>query len=245
MKFLLSSILTTALLLCGCSDDNWLPKPSRFSVYETTDFHPVVQIYTPGMMGACTGTFVSDVAVLTASHCVRQGNDKVNLRNHLLEARAEFVSAMSMPFDGENPYDVALLRVLPSPVRGKPLSYPIGDKVSVRDIVHLVGYGTDRTSRDGTKLTGTNAIYRITNMLQLRFADAVGLRGAANRAGGTRGDSGGPLLKKVGENYSVVGVIQSREDEGYLTYAVDLTRSEVRDFIREQNQKHNLQIPGF
>lgn len=244
MKLFTSLLIAVAVLLCGCSDENWLPKPSRHSVYETTDFHPVVQIHTPGFAGTCTGTFVSDIAILTASHCVRKGSGEIIIRNHLLEARAKVVEVMSQPVDGENAYDVALLSVSQI-IRGKPSTYPIGDRISVRDTVRLVGYGAQRTTRDGTKLTGTNVIYRISDMLQLRFADAVALRGAANRAGGTKGDSGGPLLKPEGESFSIVGLIQSREDAGFLTYAVDVTRSDVREFIQKQNRKYNLEIPEF
>lgn len=236
--------LVPLLLLTGCGNDG-LPEPSSDPVSETTGYQPVVMVEASvgNKRFPSSGVFVSPNVILTVSHAVPNGTKSLVFNNQRdLWGRANLVTKLTGNADGRDPSDVALLKITASNRENIPY-YPIAKSIAEGDTVRLVGFGSFRNEHDRRKRTGTNVIFRLTDMLELSFANPVSLRGASNRAGGTPGDSGGPLLKM--ETNEVVGLIQSRDPDGPITYGVNLTRPEIKTWLSEANRNFDLKIPGI
>ena len=242
-------LFVSALIISACSKEVELPDPSQLPVEETSAYPPVVRLRANRIKGPCTGTFVSPIAILTAAHCFPPGTRGIQVDSDQVRGTADFIEGMTPALPGENPHDLALLKLNENPVSE---FYRIGKQVDEGNLVRLVGYGHFRNSRDHLKRTGTNVVSQISEFIEINFADPISppmisanLRGAINRAGGTEGDSGGALLKFEANQFWLVGVIQSRDPHGPITYNVNLTTPDNRAFIQSINGKYQLEIPAF
>lgn len=236
--------LAVALGIAACSDDDGLPKPTREGVEETKQFPPVVYVQAD-IGGPCTGTFISPQVILSAAHCFPDGTGVISIRNDQVEGTGQLLARMSVPFDGINPYDIALVFFNTRLRRELPF-YSLATKVNEGDTVRLVGYGNLQSQFDNKKRTGTNQIFRLDQFIQLKFAQpSSDVRGARNRVGGTRGDSGGPGLFFDGVRYLVAGVVQSRDNNSPLTYLVNVTHPTIRAYLESVNRRFSLTIPGL
>jgi len=251
------ALVVSSLALIGCGQQTQNLASSDASgnfVTSTTGYSPVVMVVLPGSSGICTGTFVSEKAVLTAAHCT------------LTSGRYQVVSSFGTfstytvenlgPGVVNDPNDVSFL-IFSTNVASRALGqvYDILDSSSVGDTVHLVGFGCNNlnTRRGaGTKRAGTNRIGAINDYMEFyTSASDQGIRGilgSDNQAGSCFGDSGGPALKEVNGQYYVVGVTHAGGTLGgtIISQYVDVSnRSDNRNFIANVNTAYNLNIASF
>ena len=248
-----------ALIGCGKSVNAGLPTPNGRNVSSTTGYAPVVMVVLPGGRSICTGTIVSEFAVLTAAHCALESGryqvitDKGTFSTHEVfftgQGNANSTDDLALlVFDRENP--------IANRAAGDVI-YSIGDKVSEGDEIRLVGYGCDNiTTRTGAgeKRTGTNVISDITDYIEFVTPKTTsnsanrGIIGPDNRAGSCFGDSGGPALAKKGNSFEIVGVTHaggSYQNSLISEYVNVATNSSNRAWLRSINTQENLQIEGL
>jgi V8-like Glu-specific endopeptidase len=243
-------ITVVILSACGASMDMGLPLASREAVYVTKDYPAVVGISNG--TGYCTGTFVSENAILTAAHCTQE-NGRYTIYSqfgyHYSYNKVNLGSG-----DVNDPNDVSII-YLNNPVAdaSKNQIIPIGNQVATGDTVRLLGNGctnwSTMTGIDGQTRTGTNVVYRISNYLEFYAPlnansgfPSRGLAGSANLAVACPGDSGGPALRQ-GDGNSIVGVAHSGGVGQYIqsNYA-NMMNPTIRDFINSVNNQYQLNI---
>lgn len=245
-----------ALVGCGKQLTEGLPDPSARLVTETTDFSPVVEVVLPGGRSICTGTIVSEHAVLTAAHCALEDG------RYLIVTDNGNFSTYNHYYTGEGTVDstddLAVLvfdEVIASRANGE--VYNIASDVNEGDEARLVGYGcNDLTKRSGAgiKRTGTNLIAEINDYITFltpkssSSASTRGIIGAENRAGSCFGDSGGPALAKSGNSYNIVGVTHAGGSYGndFISEYVNVaTNASNRAWLSSINSTYSLGIQGL
>lgn len=256
----LGALVISGVFLTGCQQQTSrlagesLPQPNgRYSLV-TKDYPAVVMIVLPGGRGICSGTFVSEKAVLTAAHCTKEDG-----RYQVVASFGTFSTYLRVnngPGVVDDPNDIALLLFEDAIAdRAKNQVYDMGDGVSQGDTVRLVGYGCndiDTRTGSGTKRTGTNVVSRVGDYIEfLTPRESSGSRsiiGSENRSGSCFGDSGGPGLKVFDDELRVVGVTHAGgafEDQQISEYTDVANRSDNRAFLREANTEYNLGIQGL
>ena len=247
------ALLISSFTLIGCGDRdlNSLPTPSSQSVVLTNDYPAVVKVLAPNGGGMCTGTFVSERAVLTAAHCTLTSG------TYTVVTSFGVFTTNNAPLNYgpgvvDDPNDISILYFntdVADAQSGQVMD--LGDTVSGGDTVRLVGYGcNDIQSRSGAgwKRTGTNVVYRVSSYVELvtplTTGGARGILGSVNRAGSCFGDSGGPLLKDVDGELKIVGIAHAGGYSSQYVFSdyVSMDRSDNRDFVSEMNQIYNLGI---
>jgi hypothetical protein len=224
----MKNILFSLLLLLGCSSSEDVENkpiesmPNVVNGVATSDYKAVVQIIIEhGLFSEsyCTGTFIKDDLLITASHCV-DGGKVVRL-----STGAKSIGILKNPLykRGSGDWvsqDFALVRFKKGTSK---YTLPLATKpIKDKDVVTLVGFGINDYRRDGeasinsvfgVKRTATN-VYSVNRYLIdqgiIRFngrsTNVSGKKGDGTRGSLGQGDSGGSLLV----NGAIVGIASAQ-----------------------------------
>lgn len=202
----------------------------------------------------CSGTFISPKAVLTAAHCTLDSG-----RYTVQSSFGTFTTYNVLNYGPgivDDPNDIALLifdRAVADPALGQ--VYSLGEQTHEGEIVRIVGFGcSDLDTRlgAGIKRTGTNAVNRLTDYVELitplNTNEGVrGILGPVNRAGSCFGDSGGPMFRTSNGRFEIVGIAHAggTTSEYMISEYADTNRSDNNNFLHSANSAYDLGIEGL
>lgn len=241
MRYLILIVLVLSTFGCSKSDSN-LSSSSRIingvpvAVGVGTQIVPVSISYTNGEQGLCTGTALSDYAVLTAAHCLVEatnitistnGRSVTVTSTHIAPGFFEDLSIGAI-FN-----DVAVIRTK-EPLGTGALAVLGSRAPALNESIQIYGYGLDQSGNFGSLLNGAMTLSLVTpNHL---FANFDG-RGANTCSG----DSGGPALANITDaagnfvGIAVAGITSSgtRDDcqKGDTTLFTNLSEPGLISFI--------------
>jgi hypothetical protein len=179
------------------------------------------------LLGFCSGTVISQTAVLTAAHCLDKDVAKVRVN---FGGQKEFTAASFKPspdYNGtaSNSIDVGVVQT------AEPMGQPIMPVLGSRDPIVgesavIAGYGQD--------LFGDSRILRAGSTT----ISTVGSVYLQNNYGGTSastcsGDSGGPMLVSVNGTWAIAGVTSAVSGSCVAgsNYYVNLRNGTARSFV--------------
>jgi secreted trypsin-like serine protease len=252
-------LVTSALVLgaCGKKTDSSTVKITNGTEIPESTYPSVIWFYFDTDLGGaiCTGTFVTDQIVLTAAHCVSQGNVAED------GAVTMSVSLLSKPTGADRPERIAdSLEIYRNPawdeagqgVNNQDLAViyfprgtaPATSEISnttptVGDEIVLVGYGNnDNVVNEGagTKRMGKNVLISQEEGFLVNQGTPLPGDGSGENSTAGMGDSGGPMF----QDGNLIGTTSGGSVEDGVSYVlyVDLSTDSSRAFLGQH-------IPGL
>ena len=231
-------------------------KPALNQGSSTTSFDPVVRIETTysNKTSYCTATAIADDMLVTAAHCVKSGNEvakytKVRkahgVNNHRQGEHSSYFILSEDIYDNYKvedsvpasfySRDVAFVKFASGTFDAHYDVTAITSTGALNgDTVTMLGFGGNDTKHYGVDtITG---VYESNANNDYMYALADNSNGVANLESG---DSGGPLLRAVGNSYELVGVASAAsEDHSIHTVVTDHIWNHVSDVLDNQLDKY-------
>ncbi len=160
--------------------------------------------HTVRIGGICTGVAIDRTTVVTAAHCVgRRGSVTAGGRHIEIASVARGSVTLDNGRRVSVAGDAAFLR-LRSPMPGSVVPLPVDDGEADGSFV-IAGYGTNSERHGGLSGTLREATLVDSNVERHMLVDPA--RKGAISASACFGDSGGPVLRRSGAGYALVGVV--------------------------------------
>lgn len=184
--------------------------------------------------GLCTGTAVSQYAVITAAHCFLDGN--IAMVDISTGARTVAATDLAVhPYFNQTSDNTALMHDLAivytdTPLNVNPYSILLSRQLAIGEEVLIAGYGIDENEEVGDLVAGNTRVEQVTANHYGYVYDGTG-------ANTCQGDSGGPMLAKQGNEFALAAVTSTGTvegcQEGDLSLYTNLTESSNAQFLMD------------